>query len=183
MYKFNRNYQYIVRDIIFLAMMILVAVAIMSISATSTRTILACCAITLLYMSLAMKFLPEDFNYSVKVREDLLVFEYNEIDRRVLKKPFTIRVTQRYIILSDGNTTISVPYAKEVIKFLEALNKWGALKKHGATNSKEFCRPMLFSLFSLLHYYFKQCYDFDKNSIIKLSIYFFCIFYYFTSIL
>ncbi len=68
-------------------------------------------------------FIPRDYDYSVEVKEDIIIFCYSEGDKRVMQRIFTCTKTRKYFVLYDGNAVITVPYSKDILKFLEEVKK------------------------------------------------------------
>lgn len=93
-------------------------------SATTTITIFfGVLFADLIIAIVACAFVPDDFNYTVEVKNGFLIFSWSEKDRRVMQSPFTAQINGKEITIYDGNAVITVPYHKKVMEFLEGLNE------------------------------------------------------------
>lgn len=65
---------------------------------------------------------PKDFEYSIRQRDGLVLFEFDVADVRALKEDFKIYFqNKKYLILEDGDSRIKIAYNDAVLKFLKEL--------------------------------------------------------------
>lgn len=125
MKEFNRESQ--LKAVIHLTcLFISVSVMIVAIVARNWIVALISYMVMLLYYvvikPLMEHFLP-DFNYyKVEAREDFLIFSWGDGDKRAVCRLYAeYTYDKKNIIIYDCNSVITVPYHKELIKFLEGL--------------------------------------------------------------
>lgn len=135
MYKFKRNYYDMADTAVVVAWLIFIVVLCIDLfGMQETVTELKDCipfiketavkmGILIVAMVLKTTFVPRDYNYNVEVKEDIIIFCYSENDKRVMQKTFTCTKTRTEIVLFDGNAIITVPYDKDVMKFLDEVKK------------------------------------------------------------
>lgn len=64
-----------------------------------------------------------DFEYSIRVQNDIIIFEMDEEDHRRINKSFTIVSKDRkHLVISDGISRIRIAYNKEVLDFLNEIH-------------------------------------------------------------
>ena len=81
------------------------------------------CLIFVIFLLSAFILRPDD-KYTIKLLNTDIIFEFSNDDRRIISKSFTIaKKTRNYIILDDGITRIKIAYNKEVLEFLEEIQK------------------------------------------------------------
>ena len=74
--------------------------------------------------AIAKYTIPPDFNYTIRLSNDEVIFEFSDEDYRKINKNFSItRRTGRYIVLYDGVSRMRIPYNEEVIQFLNEIKK------------------------------------------------------------
>lgn len=126
MHEFNRNRQSKVCEVAFLtSIFCCVILAIVAVIVRNLILVLPGCTMILLYYIVVLpitEHLPKDFNYTVEVQENFLIFSWSDYDKRAVCTSLTdYTVANNNIIIYDGNSVITVPYCKELIEFLEGL--------------------------------------------------------------
>lgn len=126
MHEFNRNRQSKVREVAFLtSIFCCVILAIVAVIVRNLILVLPGCTMILLYYIVVLpitELLPKDFNYTVEVQENFLIFSWGDGDKRAVCTSLTdYTVEEKNIIIYDGNSVITVPYCEELIEFLEGL--------------------------------------------------------------
>ena len=63
---------------------------------------------------------PEDFEYYVEVRDNIMIFDFAENDHRVISTPFwMVSKTRKILVISDGYAIVPLQYNKSVLRFLK----------------------------------------------------------------
>ena len=82
------------------------------------------CLFFLAAWAIALVTVPPDFKYFISVSNGWVIFEISEGDHRRIDRNFIItRPKRHYIVLDDGFSRIRIAYNKEVLQFLNEINK------------------------------------------------------------
>lgn len=66
--------------------------------------------------------LPPDFEYYIRVQNDIIIFEFDEEDHWPINKSFTfVNKERKHLVLSDGTSRIQIAYNKKVLDFLNEI--------------------------------------------------------------
>ena len=72
---------------------------------------------------IAIFMLPPDFEYSIVLVNDWIVFRFSSEDNRILGRNFNITSkSKNYILLDDGISIIKIEYSQDVLNFLNEIS-------------------------------------------------------------
>ena len=119
MKKFKRSLQAFLRLI--LISLSIIDIIVLAITGSSVPLIILllvlCSAIFLVEFALV-----PDFEYSIIVCDNKIIFEFSKYDCRSISQDFIVTsITERYMVLEDGYSRIRIGYDNEVKKFLREI--------------------------------------------------------------
>jgi len=119
MCKFKRSVTGIVLSTLLLIQFIILCIG--AVLSSSLILLLLCPLFVVVSLTVSL-IMPPDFEYTIRLSNDGVIFEFFDEDYRKISKNFSIiRRTGRYIVLYDGFSRMRIPYNEEVIQFLDEI--------------------------------------------------------------